>query len=141
MCVSAIAVKLKLSSLAYYASVSKDDKLNILGIFQDINAEAFPVTVPHMYAVLSCEAAPAEYGKELSVHVALLDEDNNGNEVLSLEGGAEVARPKHSADSVIVNIVVGLSLVHFGHAGNYRFSFSVDNEEIASIPLRANKLE
>lgn len=134
-------MEVKLAALADYASVSKDDKLNILGIFQDINTEAFPVTIPHIYVVFSCEAGEAEYGKKLSVRVTLLDEDNDGNEVLSLEGGAEVGRPRHSDDSVIVNTVVGLNFVHFVHAGNYRFLFSVEDEEIASIPLRANKLE
>lgn len=130
-----------LAVLADYASVSKDNKLNILGIFQDINAQEFPVTVPHIYVVLTCEAGPAEYGKNLSIRVALLDEDDDANEILALEGLAEVAQPKHPADRVFVNQIAGLSFVHFRHPGNYRFSFSVEDDEIASIPLRVNELE
>jgi hypothetical protein len=138
---SGLAVNVNLAVLADYAGLSNDNKLNVLGIFQDINTLTFPALVPHMYAVLSGEADPAEYGKKLPVRVALLDEENDASEVLALEGLADVARPKHSFDRVTVNQVVGLSYVQFEHPGNYRFSFSVDGAEIASIPLRVNKVE
>jgi hypothetical protein len=136
-----LAVDVNLATLADYADLSKDNKLNILGVFQEINTRTFPVTVPHMYAVLSCEAEPTEYGKKLSIRVVLLDEDNDANEVLALEGLAEIAEPKHSFDRVTMNQVVGLSFVQFKHPGNYRFAFFVEGEEIASVPLRVNKVD
>jgi hypothetical protein len=138
---SELAVNVNLVTLADYAALSIDNKLNILGIYQDINARTFPAVVPHMYAVLSCEAEPTEYGKKLPVRVALLDEDNDASEVVALEGLMEVAQPKHSFDRVTVNQVVGLSFVHFEHPGNFRFSFSVQGDEIASLPLRVNKVD
>ena len=131
----------KLAVLADYAGVSSDNRLNILGIFEDINSRTFPATVPHIYAVLSCEADPTEYGKKFPVRVALLDADSDDNEIVALEGLIEVARPGHQSQRVTVNQIVGLTSVQFDHPGNYRFSFSVEGEEIASVPLRANKVE
>jgi hypothetical protein len=135
-----LAVDVNLATLADYAGLSAENRLNILGVFQDINTRKFPATVPHMYAVLSCEADPAEYGKKLRIRVALLDEDNDDNEILALEGLAEGAQPKHQSERVTVNQIVGLNFVQFEHPGNYRFSFSVEGREIASVPLRANKV-
>jgi hypothetical protein len=134
-------VDVNLATLADYAALSKENKLNILGVYQDINSRTFPAVVPHMYAVLSCEAEPAQYGRKLPVRVALLDEDNDASEVLALVGLAEVGRPKHPFDRVTVNQVVGLSSVQFEHPGNYRFSFSAEGDEIASVPLRVNKVD
>jgi hypothetical protein len=138
---SSLAVEAKLAVLADYAGVSKDNRLNILGIFEDINVRAFPATLPHLYVVLSSEADPTEHGKKLPIRVALLDEDNDDNEILALEGLAEVAEPRHLSERVTVNQIVGLNFVQFEHPGNYRFSFSVEGREIASVPLRANKVD
>ena len=132
-------MKAKLAVLAEYAGISKDNRLNILGIFEDISVRAFPATMPHLYAVLSCQAEPTEYGRNLPIRVAFLDED--GNEILALEALTQVARPKHPSDRVIVNQIAVLSFVQFRHPGNYRFLFSVEGEEIASIPLRADKVD
>jgi hypothetical protein len=134
-------VEAKLAVLAEYAGVSSDNRLNILGIFEDINPRTFPATVPHIYAVLSCEADPTEYGKKFPVRVALLDTDSDDNEILALEGLVEVPRPSPQSERVTVNQIVGLTFVQFDHPGNYRFSFSVEGEEIASVPLLANKVE
>jgi hypothetical protein len=134
-------VEAKLAVLAEYAGVSSDNRLNILGIFEDINPRTFPATVPHIYAVLSCEADLTEYGKKFPVRVALLDTDSDDNEILALEGLVEVPRPSPQSEMVTVNQIVGLTSVQFDHPGNYRFSFSVKGEEIASVPLRANKVE
>ena len=136
-----LAVEAKLAVLAEYAGVSSDNRLNILGIFEEVPSRTFPATVPHIYAVLSCEADPTEYGKKFPARVALLDADSDDNEILALEGLIEVPPPGHQSERVTVNQIVGLTSVHFDHPGNYRFSFSIEGEEIASVPLRANKVE
>jgi hypothetical protein len=44
--------------LADYANVSQDGKLNIMGIFQEINATSLPFVLPQMYLVMSFSAGP-----------------------------------------------------------------------------------
>jgi hypothetical protein len=132
---------LKLAVVADYASVSIDNKLNILGVFQELNAPTFPATVSHIYLVLSLEAEPEEYGKQLPIRVALLDESGNGDELLFVEGLTQVPQPRHLGDRVYSNQVIGLSGVAFERPGNYRFSVSIENEEIAVVPLLVKQLE
>ncbi len=131
----------KLAVVADFASVSIDNKLNILGVFQEINTPVLPATVPHMYLVLSLEAEPEQYGKQLSLRVVLLEDDPEGNELLTVEGLAQVPEPRHQGDRAYSNQVIGLSGVTFERAGAYRFSVSVDNREIAVVPLLVNRLE
>jgi hypothetical protein len=134
-------MQVRLAVLADYASVSIDNKLNILGVFQEINTPVLPVTASHMYLVASFEAEPAEYGKRLLVRVVLSEEHGNGDPLVSLEGLAEVPQPARPEDRAYSNQVIGLTGVQFERAGDYRFSISVENQEVAVVPLRVNKLE
>src|SRR5215217_4763717 len=85
-----VAMEVKLAVLADYANVSQDGKLNIMGIFQEINATALPFPLPQMYLVLTFEAGPAEFGSEKQLRVVLVDSD--GNERMSLKGQVKVPR-------------------------------------------------
>jgi hypothetical protein len=134
-------MNVKLAALADFASVSQDNKLNILGIFQEVNTPTLPVTVPHMYLVVSFEAESADYGKQLLIRVALVSKDSDGDEMLALEGLAEVPQPTQPENQVYVNQVIGLAGVTFEHTGNYSFSISVEKEEKVVVPLRVNKLK
>jgi hypothetical protein len=134
-------MQVKLAVLADYASVSVDNKLNILGVFQEVNTPDFPITVPHMYLVISFEAEPAEHGRHLLAHIVLSEESDNGQTLLSLEGMAEVPQPTRMTDRAYSNQVIGLSGVTFEHEGDYKFSISVENQEVAIVPLRVNGLE
>jgi hypothetical protein len=134
-------MQVSLAVLADYASVSIDNKLNILGVFHEVNTPILPVTVPLMYLVVSFEAEPAEYGKQLLARVVLSEECGNGDPLLSLEGLAEVPQPARPEDRAYSNQVIGLSGVRFERVGDYRFSIFVDDQEVAVVPLRVNKLE
>lgn len=41
-----------LALLADYANVSQDGKLNIMGIFQEVNPPVLPFALPQMYLVM-----------------------------------------------------------------------------------------
>src|SRR5215217_3944288 len=52
-----VAMEVKLAVLADYANVSQDGKLNIMGIFQEINAPSLPFPLPQMFLVVPFEEA------------------------------------------------------------------------------------
>lgn len=134
-------MQVELAVLADFASISIDRKLNILGVFQEVNAPELPVTVAYMYLVVSFKADPAEYGKHLSARIVLTEERGNGEPLLSLEGLAEVPQPTKPGDRAYSNQVIGLNGVRFEREGDYRFSISVEGQEAAVVPLRVNKVE
>ena len=85
------AVDVTVAVLADYANVSREGKLNIMGIFQEINAPFLPFPLPQMYLVMSLTAAPAEFDTVRNIRVALLHSD--GEELLQIEGQLRVPRP------------------------------------------------
>jgi hypothetical protein len=131
------AVDVTVAVLADYANVSQDGKLNIMGIFQEINPPFLPFPMPQMYLVLSFSAGPAEFETNRNIRVALLHSD--GQEVLTLETQMRVPRPKRQGSRAYINEAVGLAGVMFELSGDYAFSVLVGDDEKASVPLHVNK--
>lgn len=131
-------MEVKLAVLADYANVSQDGKLNIMGIFQEINAPSLPFPLPQMYLVLTFEAGPAEFGSEKQLRVVLVDSD--GNERMSLEGQVKVPRPLRRGAPAYINEAIGLAGVPFDKAGDYHFAVLVGGETKETVPLHVNDL-
>lgn len=124
--------------LADYANVSKDGKLNIMGIFQEVNAPELPYQLPQMYLVLSFTAGPAEFASVKNVRVVLLHSD--GQEVFSLRAQMQVPNAARPGRRAYINETIGLAGVPFQQAGDYAFSILVGDDEKATVPLYVNDL-
>lgn len=89
-------MKVTLAVLADYANITREGKLNILGIFDVIHAHDFPMTHPQMQLVMRFEADIAEAGKTKKLEIKLMDEDGktlfvlNGNFTLGQGQPGEV---------------------------------------------------
>lgn len=67
----------QLALLADYANISREGKLNILGIFDALYGKNFPIIHPQLQLVINFEATRAEEGKEKVVEVQFSDGDDN----------------------------------------------------------------
>jgi hypothetical protein len=132
-----VAVDVNVAVLADYANVSQDGKLNIMGIFQEINPPFLPFPMPQMYLVLSFSAGPAEFDTVRDIRIPLLHTD--GQELLSMETQMTVPRPNRPGSRAYINQAVGLAGVVFERPGAYAFSVLVGNDEKATVPLYVNE--
>lgn len=132
-----IVVDVTLAVVADYANVSQDGKLNIMGIFQEINPPFLPFPMPQMFLVVSFEAGPAEFDFIKTIRVALLDID--GNEMLALEGQVQVPRPERPGSRVFINQVIGLNGVTFERAGGHEFSILIGGETRGTASVHINE--
>src|SRR5215216_3295754 len=132
------AVEVKLAVLADYANVSQNGKVNIMGIFQEVNAPSLPFHLSQMYLVLTFEAGGAEFGQQKQLRIVLLDSD--GNERMVLEGELQVPRPPRQGSRAYINEAIGLAGVPFEKAGDYEFAILVGGETKESVPLHVNDL-
>lgn len=123
--------------LADYANVSQDGKLNIMGIFQEINPPVLPFALPQMYLVLSFSAGPAEFNTTRNVRIPLLHSD--GQEILAMEAEMQVPSARRPGSRVYMIETIGLAGVTFPRAGDYAFSILVGDDEKATVPLHVNE--
>ena len=132
-----VAVDVTLAVLADYATVSQDGKLNVMGIFQEVNPPALPFALPQMYLVVSYAAGPAEFDTVKDIKIALLDSD--GKEMLALEGQVPVQRPPRPGGRAYMNQVIGLSGVTFERPGDYGFAILAGGETKETVSLHVNE--
>ncbi len=123
--------------LADYANVSQDGKLNIMGIFQEINPPFLPFPMPQMYLVLSFSAGPAEFNTNRNLRIVLLHSD--GQEILELEAQMRVPRANRPGSRAYINEAVGLASVAFDRPGDYAFSILIGDDEKATVALHVNE--
>ena len=126
----------KLSVLADFASISREGKLNIMGIFDEINAQQLPLALPIFYVVVSYSTRATEFESDKNVEIALQTED--GNILVRLQQPIHVARPQRPGTRGTVNQVHALVGLPFQTPGSYEFVISVDGRPEGSIPLRVN---
>ncbi len=123
-------------ALADFASVTGEGKINIMGVFHEINPLTMPFVLPQMFAVVVYEASVAERGLEKVSRVVLLDAD--ANEIMNLEQTVRIpdARP---GTQPVVNQILGLAGLRFETSGDYQFSFLIDGDEKGTLSLRVNE--
>jgi hypothetical protein len=131
-------MELVLILLADYANVSREGKLNVMGIFDRLNATRFPAKHPEMHLIVKLRGELGERGGSRQLTIRLIDQD--GNEIGSISRifnipEAEAGRPPE------VNFIIGLRDMVFPEPGTYEFVLLVDRERKAGVPIYVNQIE
>jgi hypothetical protein len=125
----------KLALLADCANVTRDGKLDLMGVSNTINARALPWVQPQVQIVLQFEVEPADWDTEKSIEVQLVDAD--GNQLSAMQGKIKVARPKTDKPSQM-NWILSANNLRFNSQGDYIFVLRLDGQIESEIPLRVN---
>ena len=130
-------MEVKLAVLADYASVSQQGKLNIMGVFTDINPPKLPFAMPTMFVVTQFQAQPVEVGQQKAVRVVL--GDSEAKEMLAMEQSLTVPAPQRPGFPIQINTMICLNMVVFQKADSYRFDIMINGEPKAQVDLRVNE--
>jgi hypothetical protein len=124
--------------VADYANVTQDGKLNVMGIFHNINALNFPATHPEMHLITQLKAGPAEYEREFTLDIKLIDDDASH---ILLQQTFRLVVPRGTAgQTVYMNHLLRMINVQFPKPGSYEFSVLVDRDVKGSLPIEVHKL-
>ena len=122
-----------LALLADSANVSQEGKLNVLGSFDNINANAFPCVHPQMVLVMRFDASRAEIGRTKQMEIQLVDPD--GTLLGSLKGTFDVPDAPAGQRVTMGNILPLVNTV-FQRAGDHAFVIMISGETKAEVALR-----
>ena len=126
-------MKITLAVLADYANITREGKLNILGIFDVIHAQDFPMTHPQMQLVMRFEADVAEEGKTKKLEIKLMDDD--GKTLFVLNGGFTLGQGQ-AGEAMISNQILTINMMKFDNPGNHEFKILINDELKAEVPLK-----
>lgn len=126
-------MKVKLAVLADFANVTAEGKLNIIGMFDTVAANAFPVVHPQMQLILVLEAAWVERGRSQTVEIVLDDPD--GKRLIHLSAAVAVGDGP-PGEPIESRQILTLANLRFEAPGTFQFTVFVNNNPDAQVPLR-----
>ncbi|MDO8612675.1 MAG: hypothetical protein Q7R32_07610 [Dehalococcoidia bacterium] len=127
-------MEVRFAVLCDYAIVDRDNKLSVLGIFDEIRPPSLPFNLPAIYMVVAFEGSAAEAGVDLRVEYLLWGED--GSQLFQRETTIRFSPPDQPGDRVRHNEIMGLHGLPLTAAGSYAFIVRVNNEERSHVALR-----
>ena len=130
-------MKVQFALLADAANKTDSGKLNLLGVFDRINARQFPALHPSGTLVMRLVFSTLETGKEHGIRIVLVDED--GKELMAQEGKLNLG-PRKGPDAY-ADMIVPLMPMPFPTAGNYQLRILVDESDLFSVSLLLQTIE
>jgi len=123
---------------ADYANVTGDGKLNVMGIFNDINAFNFPARHSSMHLIAKLGPELSEYGQKRTFTVILIDAD--GNHIMEIHGEFEIPNAQGGRKPE-VNIILDLKDIILPKPGRYVFVLLIDKDQKDELTLYVNQIE
>jgi hypothetical protein len=128
------AMKLLLSLACEDARARPDGRLDITGIFDELQAPGFPAIQDRMMVVFVMEWSEAETGRR-EFRADLVDERER--KVLTIEGHTDVAA-RQAGRPPRTQLMMPLERVIFPEAGEYRFILYVEDRPTPAFSLRVS---
>ncbi len=123
-------MKLNYVLVADQAFLSIDKKVNIIGVFETINAVSFPVAHPKFVVVGSIE--PSKQVFKLAINIV---DGLTGEKVIDTNTEREIKLPAGQSPANF-NFIVEIVNIAFKAAGNYRVEIVVDGQKLGAVPLK-----
>lgn len=118
--------------VADYANVSREGKLNVMGIFDRVFTRQLPSRFPPMQLVVRLEAAYAEMDSEHAIRVQLADPD--GQAVVDIDG-TFTPRGGQPGLKTSVNHVIQLANVPLETTGTHQVLVWIDGDLKREVPV------
>ncbi|MFP4623530.1 MAG: DUF6941 family protein [Gemmatimonadota bacterium] len=122
--------------LADYANVSREGKLNVMGIFDRVFTRQLPSRFPPMQLVIRLEAQFAELNTEHTLRIQLADPDG---EPLFDINGTFTPRGGPPGQPISVNHVIRLADLPIRKTGSHNALVWVDGDLKREVPLRVDE--
>ncbi|MGQ0814061.1 MAG: DUF6941 family protein [Gemmatimonadota bacterium] len=130
-------MQVTLALLADYANVTREGKLNLLGIFDRIDTLTLPAIHRELQLIIRLEAQYVEAGRPHTVEVKLHEPD--GPEVFSIGGELEISA-REPGEVIANNHIITIGNLLLKRFGVYQFAIFVDNDLKHQIPLRVQQI-
>lgn len=121
---------------ADYANISRDGKLNVMGIFNEVNSEKFPAVHTSMFIIIRFSPELGEVGEKRELSLLLHDPD--GTELINMSLPIDIPQAERGMHRS-ANAIIELKGVLFPSPGPYRFIVLVDKDQKGYLPLRVNQ--
>ncbi len=128
----------EIAVLADAANVSREGKLNICGVFQNIFGQSVPIGWPVMTLVLQLRLTPEEAGRPHGLAIRLNGPD--GQAVQQFPDAQFQAPAEPGARKVTVPLTINFAGLVFPAFGLYGFELRVDGQPLSTVELEVGQM-
>lgn len=128
-----VPMEVALALLADAANATATNKLNVLGVFTNINTPVLPYHHPAMTLVLKFDADPVEENTDKNIQIVLVDPD--GRELNRFDIQSHLPADPTPGAPIEVLIQLTLNGVRFERSGPHAYVVLVNGETKARVPL------
>jgi hypothetical protein len=126
-------MEVTMALLADAANISREGKLNVLGVFQTMNSSEVPFNYSKFVLVLSLRASPGEKGMQKSLIVRLITEDGKPlGDLINAGLGVPADAPELNPE---LNLMVDVAGLHIPRFGKYTIEVLVNGEPKKQLEL------
>jgi hypothetical protein len=126
-------MEVALALLADAANATANNKLNVLGVFGNINPPMLPHRHPSMTLVLKFDADSVEGDTDKNIQIVLVDPDGRELNRLEIQGHVPPGRVPGAPIEMIMQ--VSMNGLKFERAGPHAFVVLVNGETKKRVPL------
>lgn len=126
-----------LSLACDHARLRPDGKLDVEGVFNELNAPGFPAAQERMTVVFVIEW-PRDVHGSVPFRADLVDDAEQ--KMLTIQGHTEVHAARADHAPATTRVVMPLERVVFPHPGRYHFVLSARGQSVDGIPLHLVEL-
>ena len=127
------------AQLADYANVSREGKLNLLGLFDAVQATKFPTVHPQMQLVIRFEVSKHELGRSHKVEIHFVEED--GKKILALGAEFAIQSPNPMGHRIHSDQIITITNLVIPKPGRYQFVIFIDNNLVRGKEITLHALE
>jgi penicillin V acylase-like amidase (Ntn superfamily) len=131
-------MKLRTLLVADYANITQDNKVNIMGVFNVINAVKFPARHTSMYVVAIISPEFGETDQEKTFHLELHDDE--GHAILLIDGPVQIQRNKEGVKPD-TNVILRLDDIVLPKEGAYSFIAMMDGDHLGDVLLTVKRID
>ena len=131
-------IKLNFLHVCDYASFSVGGKLNILGIFKNINTPKVPVVHPQLFVVTNITITKPNNAGNYKEIIKIVD--NEGDDILkplefNLKPSSNKERPGKKKKDIQIGVVAEINNIQFSKEGNYKVQVNINGKLIGETSL------
>lgn len=130
-------MKVLFACLADYASEDASRKLNLMGIFDTVQAKQFPALHPRMFFVFRLMVEHDDGGEKGKLTVVMRDDDHQELQRLEAQFQVHAVPP---GEFGVQNLIMELNGLVFPQAGRYHVAVKVDGQPEVQVPLKVSAL-
>jgi len=132
-------IKIPLAVIADSANVSREGKLNILGIFQNIGASTVPATHPQISLVLTFQGERGDANSDHPIKIQMVNAD--GEVMINIEASLRFNMPPVGEYSVLAHQIFQFANITFTRFGTYDLNIFINNEVRKTVSLNVMEVK